>query len=116
MNFFFRYFLYKSGLRVKFILAGNYHFCYAERGRRNSKPTLILVHGFSSSKDMFTPIVQVRNDNFFSLIRFPKRSLRITQGKEGIFCTISCEKKLAILEPHYFNVCIFIMHKIKIYE
>lgn len=54
--------LYKAGLRLRYVRAGKYRYCYGERGRpSHNKTSLVLVHGFSASKDMWVPIVQVGN-------------------------------------------------------
>jgi abhydrolase domain-containing protein 6 len=51
--------LYQAGLRKRYVTVGKYRYCYAERGRHNKeKSTILLVHGFSASKDMFVPIVK----------------------------------------------------------
>ena len=52
-----------SGLRPSYVRAGKYTYCYAERGTRSpDKSTILLVHGFSASKDQWVPIVQVINE------------------------------------------------------
>ncbi len=57
----YRFALYMSGLRLRYVTAGRYRYCYAERGTlRSDKTTILFIHGFSSSKDMWTNVVQVR--------------------------------------------------------
>lgn len=49
-----------SGLRPHYVKAGKYVYCYGERGApRDDRSSLLLVHGFSSSKDQWVQIVQV---------------------------------------------------------
>ncbi len=51
---------YMSGLRPHYVKAGKYVYCYGERGApRDDRSSLLLVHGFSSSKDQWVQIVQV---------------------------------------------------------
>ncbi|XP_040060906.2 monoacylglycerol lipase abhd6-A isoform X1 [Gasterosteus aculeatus] len=48
----------RLGLLVRYSHCGNYRFCYSSRGTpRDATPTLLLLHGFSASKDMWLPVV-----------------------------------------------------------
>ncbi|KAM8915061.1 monoacylglycerol lipase abhd6-A-like [Spinachia spinachia] len=48
----------RLGLRVRYSHRGNYRFCYSCRGTpRDATPSLLLLHGFSASKDMWLPVV-----------------------------------------------------------
>ncbi|XP_006816202.1 monoacylglycerol lipase abhd6-A-like [Saccoglossus kowalevskii] len=53
-----RIMLYRAGLCVKYLYIGDYRYCYAEKGNGTSnKPTMLFLHGFSSSKDMYCTVV-----------------------------------------------------------
>lgn len=54
-----RFSMYKNGGRVKFVRRDDRHYCYAERGhQQKDRSTLVLVHGFSASKDQWLGILQ----------------------------------------------------------
>lgn len=48
----------RIGLSVKFSDLGSFRFCYSSRGKPGSAPSLLLLHGFSASKDMWLPVVK----------------------------------------------------------
>ncbi|XP_049588955.1 monoacylglycerol lipase abhd6-A [Syngnathus scovelli] len=55
-NWFMRY---KLGLVVRYSYSGNYRFCYFSRGTPGgATPSLLLLHGFSASKDMWLPFAK----------------------------------------------------------
>ncbi len=55
-----RYMLRKTGAVVKNITIGERTYCYAERGsQRSDHLSMVLVHGFSTSKDMWVPLLKV---------------------------------------------------------
>ena len=48
-------------MRTKTVQAGDYIWCYAEKNERNpERLSLLLVHGFSASKDMWIQLIKVR--------------------------------------------------------
>lgn len=50
----------KIGLVVHYSYNGSYRFCYSSRGTPGgSTPSLLLLHGFSASKDMWLTLVPV---------------------------------------------------------
>ncbi|XP_074494141.1 monoacylglycerol lipase abhd6-A-like isoform X2 [Sebastes fasciatus] len=47
------------GLGVRYSQSGSYRFCYSSRGTPGgATPSLLLLHGFSVSKDMWLPVVK----------------------------------------------------------
>ncbi|XP_053545357.1 monoacylglycerol lipase ABHD6 [Bombina bombina] len=52
------------GMTVKCVSNGNYTFCYTYRGRPNSKPSILMLHGFSAHKDMWLTVVKFLPKNF----------------------------------------------------
>lgn len=48
----------RLGLKVEFCHSGSYRFCYSTRGTPGATPSLLLLHGFSASKDMWLPVVK----------------------------------------------------------
>ncbi|XP_077429846.1 monoacylglycerol lipase abhd6-A-like [Vanacampus margaritifer] len=49
----------KLGLVVRYSHSGSYRFCYFSRGTPGgATPSLLLLHGFSASKDMWLPLVK----------------------------------------------------------
>ncbi|XP_061584320.1 monoacylglycerol lipase abhd6-A-like isoform X2 [Cololabis saira] len=48
----------RLGLQVRFSHSGSYRFCYSSRGSVGTEPTLLLLHGFSASKDMWLPVAK----------------------------------------------------------
>lgn len=57
---FLRYIRRKIGLVVRYSYSGSYRFCYSSRGTPGgSTPSLLLLHGFSASKDMWLTLVPV---------------------------------------------------------
>ncbi|XP_051933029.1 monoacylglycerol lipase abhd6-B-like [Hippocampus zosterae] len=49
----------KLGLVVRYSYSGSYRFCYFSRGTPGgAKPSLLLLHGFSASKDMWLPFIK----------------------------------------------------------
>uniref|UniRef100_A0A672IFX1 AB hydrolase-1 domain-containing protein n=1 Tax=Salarias fasciatus TaxID=181472 RepID=A0A672IFX1_SALFA len=52
------YWRQKLGLVVRYAHSGSYRFCYYSRGTPSSTfPSLLLLHGFSATKDMWLPII-----------------------------------------------------------
>ncbi|XP_068578338.1 monoacylglycerol lipase abhd6-A-like [Cebidichthys violaceus] len=48
----------RLGLAVRYSHSGSYRFCYSSRGTPGgSTPSLLLLHGFSASKDMWLPVL-----------------------------------------------------------
>uniref|UniRef100_A0A3P8U7B9 Abhydrolase domain containing 6, acylglycerol lipase n=1 Tax=Amphiprion percula TaxID=161767 RepID=A0A3P8U7B9_AMPPE len=49
----------RLGLVVRYSYSGSYRFCYSSRGTPGgATPSLLLLHGFSATKDMWLPIVK----------------------------------------------------------
>ncbi|XP_045884650.1 monoacylglycerol lipase abhd6-A-like [Micropterus dolomieu] len=49
----------RLGLVVRYSHSGSYRFCYASRGTPGgTTPSLLLLHGFSASKDMWLPVIK----------------------------------------------------------
>ncbi|XP_040888860.1 monoacylglycerol lipase abhd6-A-like [Toxotes jaculatrix] len=49
----------RLGLVVRYSYSGSYRFCYASRGTPGgATPSLLLLHGFSATKDMWLPVVK----------------------------------------------------------
>lgn len=49
----------RLGLMIRYSHSGNYHFCYSVRGTPGGiTPSLLLLHGFSATKDMWLPVVK----------------------------------------------------------
>ncbi|XP_047440078.1 monoacylglycerol lipase ABHD6-like [Mugil cephalus] len=49
----------RLGLVVRYSHSGSYRFCYSSRGTPGgAAPSLLLLHGFSASKDMWLPLVK----------------------------------------------------------
>ncbi|XP_017284746.1 monoacylglycerol lipase abhd6-A isoform X2 [Kryptolebias marmoratus] len=48
----------RLGLVVRYSYSGSYSFCYSSRGTPGgAAPSLLLLHGFSATKDMWLPVV-----------------------------------------------------------
>ncbi|XP_046575272.1 monoacylglycerol lipase ABHD6-like [Haliotis rubra] len=49
-----KYFIFASGMQVKFVGDDSFMFCYGERGTRwKDKSSILLIHGFTASKDQW---------------------------------------------------------------
>lgn len=49
----------RLGLVVRYSSSGSYRFCYACRGRPGgATPSVLLLHGFSATKDMWLPVIK----------------------------------------------------------
>jgi len=54
LKLFFRYQLYRENFKIKHLKSDKRTFCYAHRSvGKTDRPTLLLLHGFSASKDMW---------------------------------------------------------------
>jgi len=54
LKLFFRYQLFRQDLKIKYLKTGKRTFCYAQRSvGKTNRPTLLLLHGFTASKDMW---------------------------------------------------------------
>uniref|UniRef100_A0A3Q3WZ72 AB hydrolase-1 domain-containing protein n=1 Tax=Mola mola TaxID=94237 RepID=A0A3Q3WZ72_MOLML len=50
---------FRLGLVVRYSYSGSYCFCYSSRGTPGgATPSLLLLHGFSASKDMWLPVIE----------------------------------------------------------
>ncbi|KAK2861683.1 hypothetical protein Q5P01_001216 [Channa striata] len=53
------YFRRRLGLLVRYSYSGSYRFCYSSRGTPGgATPSLLLLHGFSGTKDMWLPVIK----------------------------------------------------------
>lgn len=53
------YWRHKIGLVIRHSHSGSYRFCYSSRGKPGgATPSLLLLHGFSATKDMWLPLVR----------------------------------------------------------
>ncbi|XP_029990970.1 LOW QUALITY PROTEIN: monoacylglycerol lipase ABHD6 [Sphaeramia orbicularis] len=53
------YWRWRLGLQVHYFYSGTYRFCYSHRGTPGgTTPSLLLLHGFSATKDMWLPVVK----------------------------------------------------------
>ncbi|KAL8212797.1 UNVERIFIED_CONTAM: hypothetical protein K2H54_058758 [Gekko kuhli] len=43
----------RRGMKVKYAKHNGYNFCYFTRGKPGSQPSMLMLHGFSLSKDMW---------------------------------------------------------------
>uniref|UniRef100_H3DKL3 acylglycerol lipase n=1 Tax=Tetraodon nigroviridis TaxID=99883 RepID=H3DKL3_TETNG len=46
------------GLQVRFADCGGYRFCYASRGKPGTRPSILMLHGFSAHKDTWLTVVK----------------------------------------------------------
>ncbi|XP_013380459.1 monoacylglycerol lipase ABHD6 [Lingula anatina] len=59
-----RYQLYSSGLCVRYVKNEERTYCYAERGTRTpDRSSILFIHGFTASKDMWVPLVKLLPKN-----------------------------------------------------
>ena len=62
-----RYWRRRLGLVVRYSHSGCYRFCYSSRGKPGgATPSLLLLHGFSATKDMWLPVVKVANRHTYT--------------------------------------------------
>uniref|UniRef100_A0A7N8XIB3 Abhydrolase domain containing 6, acylglycerol lipase n=1 Tax=Mastacembelus armatus TaxID=205130 RepID=A0A7N8XIB3_9TELE len=54
-----RYWRRRQGLVIRYTHSGSYRFCYSCRGKPGGEtPSLLMLHGFSATKDMWLALVQ----------------------------------------------------------
>ncbi|KAH3881231.1 monoacylglycerol lipase abhd6-A-like [Dreissena polymorpha] len=59
IHLYFRFSVYWSGLKLKYVKVDGLTICYGEKGRkREGQPTMVLLHGFSACKFMWAPLVR----------------------------------------------------------
>ncbi|MBN3322202.1 ABHD6 lipase, partial [Atractosteus spatula] len=46
------------GLQVRYADCGTYRFCYSYRGKPGTRPSILMLHGFSAHKDMWLSVVK----------------------------------------------------------
>ncbi|XP_015203464.2 monoacylglycerol lipase ABHD6 isoform X2 [Lepisosteus oculatus] len=46
------------GLQVRYADSGTYRFCYSYRGKPGTRPSILMLHGFSAHKDMWLSVVK----------------------------------------------------------
>jgi pimeloyl-ACP methyl ester carboxylesterase len=67
-----RFTIYRAGLTKHSLLVdtdGSAAFSYSEKGVKvNGKPSIVFVHGLSSNKETWLPIIKVDRKKLFSLI------------------------------------------------
>ncbi|KAH0630297.1 hypothetical protein JD844_013203 [Phrynosoma platyrhinos] len=49
----------KTGMKIKYVKSKDYTFCYSCRGTPGLQPSMLLLHGFSASKDMWLDVIKV---------------------------------------------------------
>lgn len=54
-----RYWRRRLGLQVDYAEHDGYRFCYTHRGKPGSRPSILMLHGFSAHKDMWLGVVKV---------------------------------------------------------
>lgn len=54
-----RYWRRRLGLQVDYAGHDGYRFCYTHRGKPGSRPSILMLHGFSAHKDMWLGVVKV---------------------------------------------------------
>lgn len=54
-----RYWRRRLGLQVDYAESNGYRFCYTHRGKPGSRPSVLMLHGFSAHKDMWLGVVKV---------------------------------------------------------
>lgn len=59
-----RYWRRRLGLQVDYTEYEGYRFCYSHRGTPGTRPSVLMLHGFSAHKDMWLPTVKARNHHF----------------------------------------------------
>ncbi|KAL3853213.1 hypothetical protein ACJMK2_016770 [Sinanodonta woodiana] len=59
LQFYFRFSVLASGMRVKYIKQDGYSICYGEKGKpKKGVLSMLLVHGFTADKFMWVPLVK----------------------------------------------------------
>uniref|UniRef100_A0A4W4FRS9 acylglycerol lipase n=1 Tax=Electrophorus electricus TaxID=8005 RepID=A0A4W4FRS9_ELEEL len=48
----------RLGLQVDYAECDGYHFCYMHRGKPGSRPSMLMLHGFSAHKDMWLGVLK----------------------------------------------------------
>ncbi|XP_036390173.1 monoacylglycerol lipase ABHD6b [Megalops cyprinoides] len=46
------------GMQVRYADCGGYRFCYSVRGKPGTRPSILMLHGFSAHKDMWLSVVK----------------------------------------------------------
>ncbi|KAG7472894.1 hypothetical protein MATL_G00113970 [Megalops atlanticus] len=46
------------GMQVRYADCGGYRFCYSSRGKPGTRPSILMLHGFSAHKDMWLSVVK----------------------------------------------------------
>ncbi|CAH1785015.1 unnamed protein product [Owenia fusiformis] len=69
VKLFMRYGMRSAGLKIKTIEGNDITFCYAERGIPNPDvPSLLFIHGFTASKDMWSTIIKKMPQNLHTIV------------------------------------------------
>lgn len=55
-----RYWRRALGMQVRYARHEDYQFCYSFRGRPGHKPSILMLHGFSTHKDLWLSMVKVQ--------------------------------------------------------
>lgn len=78
-----RYWRRRLGLVVRYSNYGSYRFCYSSRGTPGgATPTLLMLHGFSATKDMWLPIVKVTHTHTHRYRHTTLRNVRLCRRKK----------------------------------
>jgi len=82
--------LFLAGASVRYLYCGNTVYCVAERGARHAiKPSLLLLHGFTASKDMWIRVLKnLPKDMHIVMFDLPGHGGSSTPGEE---CEISID-------------------------
>ncbi|XP_061114903.1 monoacylglycerol lipase ABHD6b [Conger conger] len=58
INIYYWYWRRTLGMQVRYVDCGGYRFCYSVRGKPGTRPSILLLHGFSAHKDMWLSVVK----------------------------------------------------------
>lgn len=76
-----RYWRRTLGLQVRYADCGGYRFCYAYRGKVGTRPSILMLHGFSAHKDAWLTVVKVHRRAL--LLNMQRRGEKNPSGKNG---------------------------------
>ncbi|XP_042309536.1 monoacylglycerol lipase ABHD6-like [Sceloporus undulatus] len=48
----------KTGMKIKYVKSKDYTFCYSCRGTPGPQPSMLFLHGFTASKDMWLDVIK----------------------------------------------------------
>ncbi|XP_077985796.1 monoacylglycerol lipase ABHD6-like [Glandiceps talaboti] len=105
VKLFVRYNFFKLGMSIKYQKAGDMTFCYAERGKgKSNKPSMLFLHGFSGSKDMWTPALKaLPNDLHIVCVDMPGHGDTTRKLKVDYTLVSQAEKIHQFVESYGLN-------------